>query len=460
MTSPRRVRRAIAAARVTAGLVVASTLLSTGAGSAQAQSTPAPALGGFTGSAAASGLHALYNPVGLLPTGPPIDLGAPDALATIASGPSTFARAGVADPGDLLANPDALLAAASADYPQGAIPAFPFRISASSGVGEPVVESDPAPGLHARVQAEGGASAAEATLAGSELPAVVTVGSSASYADTVTDGATVTVHARSEFAGVDILGVVQIESIVTELTATSAGNGVTFTGATIVTGATVAGTPATIDEEGVRAAGIDLSSLLGPLGVDITLPGPVALEGDNTGQLASTGLRIDIEASRETVPVLGDVLDGLPPFEPLIPGAPGIEDLVAVARARNLVSVELGRGVVSLSARTPTPRPASAPTATPAAPSSGATSPVASAPAQRPATAVPAARPSTATPAATPVAAAPVAATATPPLSIGAGVGALAVLLLLVQPFIGDRLSRVAAAQLATDQESCPWERR
>jgi hypothetical protein len=61
---------------------------------------------------------------------------------------------------------------------------------------------------------------------------------------------------------------------------------------------------------------------------------------------------------------------------------------------------------------------------------------------------------------AAPVAASPVLTTEAPAVSLGAGIGALAALLLLVQPFIGDRLSRVAAAQLATDQEGCPWERR
>ena len=31
---------------------------------------------------------------------------------------------------------------------------------------------------------------------------------------------------------------------------------------------------------------------------------------------------IDFEASEETFPVIGDVLDGLPPLPPLAPGAP------------------------------------------------------------------------------------------------------------------------------------------
>ena len=243
----------------------------------------------------------------------------------------------------------------------------------------------------------------------------------------------------------------------TDLTATSTGGDTTLEGGTTVVGASVGGTPVEIDDQGVRAAGIDLGAVLDLLGVTITLPGPVVLDGSTSGQLASTGLRIDIEASQETLPVLGDVLDLLPPIEPIIPGAPSVEDVLAVARARHLVSVELGRGVVSLTARTPAPRSAP-PTTAPSAPSSGSSAPTASGPVSRPSTA-PVARPAT-QPAATPVASAPVAATSeSTPISVGAGVGAVAVLLLLLQPFVGNGLSRVAAAQLATSQDACPWER-
>lgn len=452
---PTRSRRsAVAALRVACGLVVASTLL--GPGPARAQDTP-PTLGGFTGSAAASGLHARYMPEGLLPTGPPVDLGAPDALATVASGPATFARASVLDPGDLLANPDALLALANSDYEAGTIPAYPYRISASSGVGEPAAESNPAPGLNARVSAGPGASSAQATMPGASVPAVVTFGSMVSRATTQVDGTTVSVHARSEINGIDILGIVAIESVVTDLTATSSGGDTVLEGATTVTGATVLGTPATIDDRGIRAAvgGVDLGSVLSTLGVTVTLPGPVGADGGTSGQLASTGLRIDIAASGENVPGLGDLLDALPPLESPIPGAPSPEDLLVAVRARHLVSVELGRGAVSLTARAATPR-RTAPAVTPAAPTPAPATGAAVAPLPSP----PAARAPAAAAPSTPAAAPAAASTPAPAASLGAGIGALAVLLLLLQPFVGDRLARAAAVQLATDQEGCPWEQR
>jgi len=428
-------RRVGTALRVALGLVAASTLLGSN-GPVRAQSTGSgtgttPTLGGFSGTAAASGLHVEYNPEGLLPTGSPVDLNAPDALATIASGPSTFARAGIADPGDLLANPDALLAAADPSYPQGSIPPWPFRITAGSGVGAPAAESNPAPGLRARVTAEGGTSTAEAHGPGVTVPAVVTIGSSASYADTTTDGSSVTVHSRAEISAVDILGVIRIESIVTELTATSAGAGTTIEGGTVVSGVTVAGQPAEIDDDGIRGLGLDLGPVLAPLGIKVTLPGPTETAAPTTGQLASNGLRIEVVGNLEnSVPGVGDLLDQLPPLDPIAPGMPSPEDLIAAAQANHVVTIELGRGSVSLNARAPAPRPA---------PRTSGAAPAASVGGS---------------------AAAPALVPAAPAASLSTGIGVLAALLLLVQPLIGDRLARVAAAQLAPDQEGCSWEPR
>src|SRR3546814_12847285 len=111
--------------------VAAATLLHPGA--AEGQAAPSPTLGGYEGKAAATGVHVFYNPAGLLPLGPPVDLGAPDALAPIASGPSTFPRAAAAAPGDLPANPAALLT--QAGHEPGPLPAHPFRPPAPNGVG-------------------------------------------------------------------------------------------------------------------------------------------------------------------------------------------------------------------------------------------------------------------------------------------------------------------------------------
>src|SRR5690606_38226396 len=150
------------------------------------------------------------------------------------------------------------------------------------------------------------------------------------------------------------------------------------------------------------------------------------------GQLSTTGLRLDLEVSEATAPQLHQLLGLLPPTEPLAPGAPGVDDVLQVLKARHLLAIELGRAQVALSATVEPPfnerlidRPIDtglggdlslAPLPTPTfdagvpPPSDGGAA-VAELPATRPVG------------------------------SVSAGIGALALLALLVQPFLGDRLA-------------------
>ncbi len=312
------------------------------------------ALGGIRGLAAAGGVKVLYNPKGLLPTGPPVDLTAPDALATISTGPLTFARAGVADPGDLLANPEALLTQASPDYPAGTVPSWPLRITASSSLGNPSAESNPAPGMRASVEALKDSAHAVASMPGTELPAIAAFGSVVSEAWTKTDGASVVSRARSRISGFNLLGVVVIDSIVSDLTATSDAVTAKLEGATTVVGATVAGRKVTIDSDGVHARSKnapDLNALLTRAGIKITLADPSSAKSGSSGQRDVGGLRIDLVFSTASYPALSSLLDMLPPLEPVAPGAPGVEDLIAVARARHTSVIQLGSASVQVDAR-------------------------------------------------------------------------------------------------------------
>lgn len=457
----RRGRRGV---QLLLAMVVASTFLGP-ALPGETQEAPA-VLGGFRGSAAASGMHARYNLGDILPLPPPVDIGAPDALATISSGPQTFARASVLDPGDLLANPDAILTLASPDYPAGSVPPYPFRITASSSLGAPTAESNPGPGLQARVNADQSGSGARATMPALDAPAVARVGSMTARTTTHTDGATVTVDARSDSSGINILGMITIDSVVTELSATSDGNETTFTGGTRVVGAKVFGLPVTIDADGIHQApgsptlleGLfgqltgPLDDLLASVGIHITLAGPVEVSSTRAGQRGSDGLRIDFELSDRTFPALAALIDAVPPLENPIPGAPSIEDLLVVARARHLVSIELGRGLVALEARPAATFAPATPLPTTAAPT---LPPLTSG---RPDLALPPAA-NVPTP---PVAERPPALIAeVPEVPAGAGVGALVLLALLAHPFIGQLLARGCAAVLAPGRsESCPWEER
>ena len=464
----RRPRRALRVVRVALLLLVAATLVDAGQPARAQDASPSTTLGGLQGRAAASGLHVNYNPQGLLPIPNLVDIGAPDALATVSSGPTTFARASVLDPGDILANPDAVLALAGGSaYPGGVIPPYPYRITANSGTGDPPVDSSPAPGLTARVSAGSEGSEARAAVGEADAPTILHLASAISEAETETDGSTVTVHARSRMSDVNLLGLLRIDAVVTDLTATSDGTETELSGGTTVVGASLLGQPVTIDAEGVHVAeggsGNLLGGILRPLvgsvndvleraGLRITVAGPVEMgEGGPSGQLTAAGLRIDVTVSGETLPLLTDLVNAFPPIENPLPGAPGLEDLLVAAKATHPVAISVARGVVSLSARPgfrPNPLPPSTgggSTGSGVVPGTGGTGGLALPPATPPA-----ARPSS-----TPVAPTRTAAE----IPTGAGIGGLVLLALLSQPLIGDRIAAAAQAILgAGSGATCPRE--
>lgn len=451
---------------VACALIAAGTMLG---GSASGQT--GPGLGGYQGSAGAAGVRAYYNPEGLLPITAIVNLGAPDALATVTTGPVTFARASVADPGDILANPDAVLALAFPGYPQGSIPPYPYRVTATSGFGEPDATSEPAPGLRATVHADQRGSSAAAATPAADVPAVASVGSMAAEATTsVTDDA-VTVRARSRVSRFSLLGVFTVDSITSDATATSGGGPPALTGATKLSGASVLGRPVTVDADGVHLApgspplpglgglglpGGTLDEQLRAAGIRITLARPVRQEGESAGQLAAPGLRIELELSNRTFPLLTQLAEAVPSLGSPVPGAPSPDDVVELAKARHLTVIEVGGASVSLSARPAAPAgdglvpPASDARELPSLPEPAlfvggddVSAPPSDAPSAT-APSVPAVRGAPGRPAAA---------------SLGAGVGALALAALLLQPLAGARIARGVGALLGGDDtDGCPLE--
>jgi hypothetical protein len=306
-------------------------------------------LGGYQGTAAGSGLQVDYTPQGALPLPSLVDIGSPDAVATISRGPSTYAQASVLDPGDLLANPDALLTLAISGYPSGTVPAYPYRIAANSGFGEHQAESDPAPGLHAEVDAESDGSVARATTAQAAGAPIATLGSMLALATTHTDGDTVTVHSLTKASGVSLLRIINIDSVITDLTAVSKGAGTKLSGGTKVVGATIGGRPITIDGSGVHPKSVN--DALKRAGLRLTVSGPTQTTSESTGRLASGGLRLDFDNTSRNVPGLAALFDAFPTVPNMLPpGPPTVDDLLVALQARNVAGLEIGRGVVSLAA--------------------------------------------------------------------------------------------------------------
>jgi hypothetical protein len=467
--------------RLALGLIAAATLLPAGAVPWRA-SASSPTLAGYSGSAAASGVHAFYNPEGLLPVAAPVDAGVPDALATVDTGPATFARASVADPGDLLANPDALIGLGVSQWKPGTLPPYPFRVDAASGSKTPSAESSPGPGLDARVDAADNGSHATSTTPAVSAPPIANVGSMSAAATTTmgSDNSSVTTHALTKVSHFDLLGLLTIDSVVTDLTSTSTGGPVKLSGGTVVSGASFMGQPVTIDATGVHAAkGSPLASagalnslvaaVTGSLtstlndalvkaGIRITVLGPVKTAGDDTGQLGSEGLRIDLDVNQQTFPAMKTLFDQLAPLaHNPVPGAPGPEDVINVLEANHLFAIEVGRGVVSLQATSATPEPD---VAAESAATGGDAVPSASSPAVdlgQVATPQSDFASTGATPAS--LGGSPAVAGATRPASasLSAGIGIVALLVLLLQPLLGDRLARMADTVLAPDGgDVCP----
>ena len=214
-------------------------------------------------SAASRAARALVGPPRLLPARRArcrsttfIDLGAPDALATIASGPTTFARASAADPGDLLASPETLLTNASKDYPAGTVPNYPYRVSATSGLRRSRPPSRSPPRVcEPRSRPTRAARPPRATMPRAAAPAVATFGSMSAYANTTTDGSTVTVHVKTSMSDFNLLGHPH-DRLDRHRPHRHLGRRPTtkLTGGTTVSGASVLGTPVTIDAKGIHGS--------------------------------------------------------------------------------------------------------------------------------------------------------------------------------------------------------------
>jgi hypothetical protein len=454
------VRRAAALAGAGAALF-ASLLVGSASISGAATESTVEHLSGYRGSAAASGVQVDYTPQGILPIPALIDIGAPDAVATIAAGPTTYAQASVLDPGDLIANPDALLTQASPQWPSGTIPAYPYRVTANSGFGAPATESTPAPGLNARVAADSRGSTARATAPAVQA-GLATIGSMSALATTVTDGEQVTVHSVSTLSDITVMGSLSIGALVTDLTATTRGANTTITGGSRVVGATLGGVPVTIDGTGIHAnSGADplnaaltgavanVNDAFANAGIRITLAPPNVSQSKKSADVRAGGLRIDFDKTTDSVPALKMLLDLYPGFQNPIPGAPlGPDDFIAAVRAHHVAALTFGRGAVALTARSAiadidvdvdvgvpfdtgfssvpvadVPLPAFTP--------GGAVPRVAGVGVRRPATK----------------------ATRSSTTATGVGVGAFLLLALLAQPLFGERLARLSTSVLGGNEE-------
>jgi hypothetical protein len=350
-----------------AGLAVVAFLLGLVA-TPSVQAQPAPGgptqedvdrFGGFIVSGRGNGFQLTYDSPGLLPTGSPIfQLSVPEALATLNSGPVGYALASFAYPGPLVADLGAALAASGTET---GIPPYPVRAEAFFPSG-PTEAGEGDQGTEMTAVTEFGDSRAHTSFSGLQFGPAAFVGSSTATSQSVIEGGNVVSRARSFVSDVVLFGgIMTIESVVTDIVATSNGAESDSAGRTRASGVAVLGMPAVIDDDGIRfsdtpsddpgdnpvggpvddalGGALDpvqggLEEAVGPLndlfdqlgiagddalqqlfdqaGIRVELLDPIAVSEGGTAERTANGLSVTMDYDGSNTPVLTELLSLVP----------------------------------------------------------------------------------------------------------------------------------------------------
>ena len=233
---------------------------------AQEAEGPAAAFGGFAATGRANGVQLTYNVENVFPLPAPLfQASVPEATAAMESGPTATALGSVAYPGSLLANLPAVVAQ-SDPRAAGYVPPYPVRAEAAHPSGPPEARQDIGSATATVSATEAGASATT-TMGGGDLPGFIRMGAITTTGSTAFVDGKIESRSRAEATGVDLFfGLLHIDSIVTDLVATTDGATAASAGGTTVSGVTFLGMPASI----------------GPAGVTVQQPAPPSSSGPAT----------------------------------------------------------------------------------------------------------------------------------------------------------------------------------
>lgn len=223
-------------------------------GQAHADDAPGSALGSFGITATAPGFQITYD-YPSASTHPLAEGDVPQSLTELQSGPLGYSLSSVAWPGSLAANAGSLSQLVNLPVPATVAPELndPIRAEDRTG-GPPTVTNDSYPGTTMTATASDTQMTADAIIAGASGPAPQSGSGSTETSSqvSVTGADSVAASAYSLVQDVTLAGLVHIAAVSSKASGTTSPSASSSSGSTLVSGLTIAGQAAYIDDSGVH----------------------------------------------------------------------------------------------------------------------------------------------------------------------------------------------------------------
>jgi hypothetical protein len=251
---------------------------------------------GYSAVASGTAISAFPTLPALLPVEVPFEATISLATATLSSGGQGFGRASTFYPGSLTTGVRPLIeTAAGVRLP---IPDYPLVVESREFEG---AKHSDVPGITMSSDVDPDRAVAIADAGGLGLQAVFGVHSIHTESRTELTSGKITATSTTTLQGVDLLGTVSIGSLVSTASVTSDGTRSTCAGGVTLSGVTVAGTAASLDDEGLH---VDAKAVVPGLGVGKLVGSLLAGSGITARALDSTSACTTANGSRTTAGIL------------------------------------------------------------------------------------------------------------------------------------------------------------
>ena len=306
------------------------------AGAVAAFASPARADAVFQAQTAATAVHLTLTqqPASSIVTASLVDDATAYAASAFDSSGGSEAQAAAVFPGNLVVQGPALFCSqvftcpfTPPDYPLLADASYPRRDHAQASADQQPVGSGPLVVSPSSSTATAGADSNTASTATgrtsvlSGTPVAVTVGASSATTRVTTTASGLLTHVESTVSDIDIAGLVHVGAVraYDDITVPPTGRPVDSPHI-VVTGVTVAGVPAQIDERGIHVAGKDgpaLTQRVSQQGVDVRLVGVQRTDAGSLARSEATGLAVTFSLPVSGLPYVPNPLPS--PFDQ-VPG--------------------------------------------------------------------------------------------------------------------------------------------